>query len=180
LHYEIKKSEIIMKYYTGTGDKGETCITGKNIRKDDPVVEAIGEIDELNASIGVAMSFQTEKKIIDILKDVQNKLFVVGAELCCFDSKTKITEENVKDLERKIDSFEVGELKKFVLPSGSKPYVFLHLTRTIARRAERKVVKMSKNEDINESLLKYLNRLSPLLFVMSLHIERDRENPKYE
>ncbi len=169
-----------MKFYTGAGDKGETCITGKNIRKDDPVVEAVGEIDELNASIGVAISFQTEKKIIDILKDVQNKLFIIGAELCCLDSKTKITEEDVKDLENKIDGFEVGELKNFVLPSGSKPYVFLHLARTIARRAERKVVKMSEMKNINESLSKYLNRLSSLLFVMSLYVEKDRENPKYE
>jgi cob(I)alamin adenosyltransferase len=170
-----------MKFYTGAGDKGETCITGKNIRKDDPVIEAIGEIDELNASIGVAMSFQTEKKIIDILKDVQNKLFVIGAEICCVDSKAKITEENVKDLESKIDSFEVGELKKFVLPSGSKPYVFLHLARTIARRTERKVVKISKMNNINEYLLKYLNRLSSLLFVMSLYVNRKvkKESPTY-
>lgn len=173
-----------MKIYTGAGDRGETNLVGGRFRKDDPKVEAIGEIDELNASIGLAISFQNDKRIIDILRDVQNKLFTVGAELSALSGKTpKITENHVKDMERQMDSFEIGEIKKFILPNGTKSSVFLHSARTIARRAERRVVNLAKSESINENLLKYLNRLSSLLFVLSIYVNKkeggEEENPSY-
>ncbi len=174
-----------MKIYTGTGDKGETSLTGGRTGKDDPRIETVGELDELNASIGLAVSFQNDKKIIDILKDVQDKLFTIGAELSNISkSETpEITEAHVKDLENKIDGFELGEIKKFILPSGTRSSVSLHLARTITRRAERRIVSLAKTQEINEYLLKYMNRLSSLLFVLSVYVNRKEggkeENPSY-
>src|SRR3990172_7640311 len=163
-----------MKFYTGTGDKGETSLMGGRTGKDDPRIEAIGALDELNSTIGLAISFQNDKKVIDILKDIQDKLFTVGAELSNISkSETpKISANHVESLESTIDGFELGEIKKFILPSGTKSSVFLHLARTVARRAERRVISLAKSEKVNENLLKYINRLSSLFYVLSVHVNR--------
>ena len=169
-----------MKFYTGTGDKGETSVMGGRTDKDDPRMEAIGSIDELNSAIGLAIAFQKDKKVIDILENVQNKLFTVGAELATQSEKMntpKITEGHVKDLEKTIDGFELGEIKKFILPNGTPSSNFLHFARTVARRAERVTVSFAKKEKVNEFLLKYLNRLSSLLFVLAVYVNR-KENGK--
>ena len=176
-----------MKFYTGKGDKGETSLMGGRVSKDDPRIEAIGAVDELNAVIGLTLSFQKDNRVVSILKDVQNKLFIVGAELAKFSESVKtpkITENHVKDMERETDSFDIGEIKKFILPSGTQSSVFLHFSRTVARRVERKVVSLSKNGNINNYLLKYLNRLSSLLFALSVYVNikegGNEENPTYE
>lgn len=176
-----------MKIYTGTGDKGETSLMGGRTRKDDPRIEAVGSIDELNSAIGVAISFQNDKRVVDILKDIQDRLFTVGAELSAVSDYVKtprINEDHVKDIENKIDGFELGEIKKFILPSGTKSSVLLHSARTVARRAERRVTSLANSEKLNEHLLRYLNRLSSLLFALSVYVNRKEggkeENPSYK
>ena len=174
----------MMKFYTGTGDKGETSVMGGRIGKDNLRIEAIGTVDELNSAIGVALAFQKDKKVIDALEDVQDKLFTVGAELASISAKSPtITENHVKNLEKAIDGFEIGEIRKFVLPNGTTSSVFLHHARTIARRTERIVVALSKKEKLNGHMLKYLNRLSSLLFVLSVYVNRQEggkeKNPSY-
>ncbi len=175
-----------MKFYTGSGDKGETSVMGGRTGKDSPRVEAMGAVDELNSVIGLALSFQKDKKIIEALENVQDKLFTVGAELAAESEQIKIpriAEKHVKDIEKTIDSFDIGEIKKFILPNGTTSSIFLHFARTVTRRTERTVVSFSKKEKVNEHLLKYLNRLSSLLFVLSVYVNRKEggkeKNPTY-
>ncbi|MDQ3836811.1 MAG: cob(I)yrinic acid a,c-diamide adenosyltransferase [Thermoproteota archaeon] len=170
-----------MKIYTKTGDKGETrLIGGKQINKADLRIAAYGEIDELNSSIGLAISFLRSKQdvlsdLADIIAQVQNDLFVLGSDLADpswpqDNGKTPRTNEKMSsNLESIIDKFE-SELESitfFILPGGSIEASFLHLSRGVARRAERAVVLLSKSQPINPAIMIYLNRLSDLLFVMA-------------
>ncbi|MDQ3848280.1 MAG: cob(I)yrinic acid a,c-diamide adenosyltransferase [Thermoproteota archaeon] len=170
-----------MKIYTKTGDKGETrLIGGKPINKADLRIYAYGEIDELNSSIGLAISFLRSKHDIlsdlaDIIAQVQNDLFVLGSDLADpswpqDNGKTPRTNEKMASaLESIIDKFE-SELESitfFILPGGSIEASFLHVSRGVARRAERAVVLLSKSQPINPAIMIYLNRLSDLLFVMA-------------
>ena len=168
-----------MKIYTKTGDKGETrLIGGKQVNKADLRITAYGEVDELNSSIGLAVSFLHSKKdllsdIADTLEQVQNDLFILGSDLADpswppADGKTPRTSEKMASvLEPIIDRIE-SELEPitfFILPGGSVEASFLHLSRGVARRAERAVVSLSMNQSINPAIIVYLNRLSDLLFV---------------
>jgi cob(I)alamin adenosyltransferase len=168
-----------MKIYTKTGDKGETrLIGGKQVNKADLRITAYGEVDELNSSIGLAISFLHSKKdllsdIVNILEQLQNDLFVLGSDLADPSwpqtvGKTPRTSENMASaLEPIIDRIE-SELEPitfFILPGGSVEASFLHLSRGVARRAERSVVSLSKSQSINPAIIVYLNRLSDLLFV---------------
>src|SRR5918994_7093270 len=168
-----------MKIYTKTGDKGETrLIGGKQVNKADLRITAYGEVDELNSSIGLAVSFLHSKKdllsdIADTLEQVQNDLFVLGSDLAdpswpTADGKTPRTSEKMASvLEPIIDRIE-SELEPitfFILPGGSVEASLLHLSRGIARRAERAVVSLSKSQPLNPAIIIYLNRLSDLLFV---------------
>jgi cob(I)alamin adenosyltransferase len=181
-----------MDYYTGSGDKGCTGTLGSvRLKKDSKIIIAIGDVDELNSALGVAITALTEKHLANMLMRVQNNLFIVGAELAASingtDSalKDRITAQKVKEIEKAID--ELGatfpEPKKFVLPGGSEGAAHLHLARAVCRRAERSVIDAKSEAKINEELLKYLNRLSSFLFVAALHANNkegvEERNPVY-
>ena len=161
------------KIYTKTGDKGSTLLgNGKRVGKNSLRVDAYGSVDEANATIGLSI-LRTNIKIKKILQIIQNDLFDLGADLCLPDKiniqKLKITNDRVDYIEEKIDSFnkELSPLNSFVLPGGSEPATYLHIARTITRRAERKIVALSKKERVNPVTIIYLNRLSDLLFVLA-------------
>mgnify|MGYP001121411428 CR=1 FL=1 len=169
------------RIYTRTGDKGETSlISGQRVKKSDWRVAVLGELDELNSSIGVAISFLSLEEIQAVLNRIQNELFTVGAEIATKNHSGKptnfsITEESVKRLEEQIDKFSEGlaPLKDFILPGGSQPSAFLHLARSICRRAERALVILAEKEHVRDVLLKYLNRLSDLLFVLARLVNQE-------
>ncbi len=179
------------KFYTGSGDGGSTGTMGRGrVGKDSCIVQAVGDIDELNSVIGIAIANTPDERINRLLKVIQDKLFIVGAEVSASVEggtrlRASITDTTVKDLEKEID--EIGstlpELKKFVLPGGSLSSSYLHLARSTARRAERSAVALSKETKINENILKYLNRLSSFFFAAALYINMkegiEEYNPSY-
>lgn len=160
-----------MKLYTRTGDQGQTSLIGGRVSKDDIRVESYGTIDELNSFIGLAaaeLENETMTEIRDELFKIQHELFDCGADLANV-SKNKeymLKEEDVEFLERRIDAYvlEAPPLERFILPGGSKPSAYMHTARTIARRAERQIVRLMANEEIPPVTLKYMNRLSDYLF----------------
>jgi cob(I)alamin adenosyltransferase len=166
-----------MKIYTRTGDRGETgLIGGGRVSKADPRIAAYGMVDELNSSIGLAVSFLRPKKqfsdLVDVLVQVQNDLFVVGSDLAdpSFPKagKTPRTDEKMASaLEPVIDRFEseLDPITFFILPGGSTEASLLHQARGVARRAETAVVLLSKSQTVNPAIVVYLNRLSDLIFV---------------
>ncbi len=167
-----------MKIYTKTGDNGETSlIFGRRTQKDDLRVETYGTVDEVNASIGLAVSMLKEsqkssKDLLAILLRVQRDLFDVGRDLATPEDKRDafwVDESRVQLLEKVIDKLDVElePLRQFILPGGSKAAAQLHVVRTVVRRAERLTVKLSQEQVVNPSILHYLNRLSDLAFVMS-------------
>jgi len=179
-----------MKIYTKTGDKGETgLIGGKRISKGDPRIVAYGSVDELNSNIGIAISSLTVKDrdlfldLIDIMTCIQSELFIVGSDLADprypagnqNQYQTPRTEENMASaLEDAIDKFEteLEPITFFILPGGSIEASLLHITRTIARRAEIAAALLSKDQIINPTVLVYLNRLSDFLFVAARLINK--------
>lgn len=167
------------RIYTRAGDKGETVLlSGERVSKADPRVEAYGTVDELGTTLGVAKVHSSER-IASHIHDIQQKLFLVNAELATnresLNSKDalhklqQITIEDVKHLEKISDelSNELPILTNFVIPGGTKAAAFLHVCRTVCRRAERRIVQFANSYPINEELIKYINRLSDLLFVMA-------------
>lgn len=168
----------ITRVYTRSGDKGLTSlIGGKRVSKDSSRVDAYGDIDELNAVLGIVRSQAKDNVIKKIISVIQNDLFIMGADLASpMDIRApRIKPVSIRRLERSIDKFlkELDPLKEFILPTGSGGGHYLHLARTVARRAERSIVRLKKEEKINDNVLKYINRLSDLLFVMA-RIENKR------
>lgn len=166
----------MVRIYTRTGDKGETgLIGGRRVGKDSPRIEAIGAVDELNAAIGLARSFVQEELIDSILHTTQENLFRLGADIATpLEAKTatpakRMTGADVEALESTIDSVEaqLQPLRRFIMPGGSQPAAQLHLARAVCRRAERRLVALSKTEAVNNQARIYLNRLSDLLFVLA-------------
>ena len=161
-----------MKIYTKTGDDGTTGLQGDlRVSKSSPRIIAYGTIDEANAQLGVALSNKVDKDIEDVLIQIQNELFVAGADLSNPDLEKKenrITHEMISYLESKIDQFEseLEPLTNFILPGGGTTAAQIHYARTIVRRAEVSVAILSEKEQINQNCLMYLNRLSDLLFVL--------------
>ncbi|MEC1005605.1 cob(I)yrinic acid a,c-diamide adenosyltransferase [Bacillus subtilis] len=161
-----------MKLYTKTGDKGQTGLVGGRTDKDSLRVESYGTIDELNSFIGLALAeLSVQPGFEDLtaeLLTIQHELFDCGGDLAIVTERKdyKLTEESVSFLETRIDAYtaEAPELKKFILPGGSKCASLLHIARTITRRAERRVVALMKSEEIHETVLRYLNRLSDYFF----------------
>lgn len=152
-----------MRIYTKTGDKGETGLFGgKRVSKNHPRIWAYGEIDELNAIVGVLRSFGVPKKMDVLLKDIQKNLFVIGGGLQLQKSETEKIEKMIDEYDAKLP-----ELRNFILPGGSKTASLLHLARTVCRRAERRVVELSQKEKISENIIPYLNRLSDLFFILA-------------
>jgi len=164
-----------MKIYTKTGDKGETKLfDGTSVRKDDARVDAYGEVDELNACVGAAAAFLEDEEIRTLLADIQRDLFSIGAELADprhrgSKTKSKLDPARVEILEETIDRFEteLPPLRQFILAGGSPPGAMLHVARTVCRRAERRVVALSGQADVDSRAIVYLNRLSDFLFVLA-------------
>jgi cob(I)alamin adenosyltransferase len=165
----------LTRIYTKTGDKGQTSLgDGTRLDKDALRVEAFGTVDEANAAIGVAR-LSAKGKLDGMLAAIQNDLFDLGADLCVPEnpdnarSRLRIADSQVERLEREIDAMnaKLKPLNSFVLPGGTALSAQLHLARTIVRRAERLMVSLAKQEKIGGPALRYINRLSDHLFVMS-------------
>jgi cob(I)alamin adenosyltransferase len=170
----------LTRIYTRTGDTGSTRLgDGVSTRKTDARVEAFGAVDETNAAIGVALTALADESLTRLLREVQNDLFDVGADLCRPPSPQdaaapplRVTANRVTRVERAIDEVneQLSPLRSFVLPGGAPVAAYLHLARSICRRAERRawtLVETAGEESVNPQVLAYLNRLSDLLFVLS-------------
>jgi cob(I)alamin adenosyltransferase len=167
-----------MKIYTKTGDAGDTGLFGGGrVPKDDVRVEAYGDVDELNAVIGVVRATKPDPRTDDLLLSIQRDLFSIGALLATPDrakmeqhlSKASLDEKRIEELERAIDACdaELDPLKSFILPGGDEKAAALHFARTVCRRAERRVVKLGRETEIPAVVVIYLNRLSDLLFTLA-------------
>jgi cob(I)alamin adenosyltransferase len=173
----------LARIYTRTGDKGETgLVGGARVSKDSLRVDAYGSVDELNSVLGVVRAFLNDKELDELLAGLQRDLFVVGADLASTPeaqqrSLPRISKEGIVEMERAIDRFEteLAPLKAFILPGGGVAGSLLHNARTVSRRAERRIVTLSKREPINEQMVPYMNRLSDLLFVLA-RVANRREN----
>lgn len=165
------------RIYTRTGDTGETSLFGgKRVPKDDLRVEAYGTVDELGSFLGLARAqLPQDHDVCEVLLEIQRELFALGAELARPGSPSEgITADRVRWLEETIDRFnaELPPLQLFILAGG--PGAFLHVARTIARRAERRIVALHRREPLNPELLRYINRLSDLLFVLARVVNHRR------
>lgn len=179
-----------MKIYTKTGDKGMTSLFGgERVWKDDLRIDAYGSVDETNSFIGLALTEITDGDLVKTLKSIQSKLFVIGSDLASPLEKTKknpniprVQQNYIDDVEKEIDFYtgKLPELKHFILPGGTKGAAYLHTARTICRRAERKVVALSKTEEIGSLISVYLNRLSDLLFVLARYANFVSKTPDIE
>ncbi len=169
---------MTLKIYTRTGDEGDTGLFGGGrVSKDHPRVEAYGDIDELNACIGMARSAETMPRIDEVLAPIQRDLFAIGALLATPDlakmqeqlAKARISDERIALLERAIDDgeAELEPLRAFVMPGGTAKSAALHVARTVCRRAERAVVRLQRDVELPQVVIVYLNRLSDLLFVLA-------------
>ena len=167
---------IAMKIYTKTGDRGQTRLfDGTRVAKNDLRVEAYGNVDELNSAIGSALAFTSDAGIAELLQNIQQELFSLGAQLADpkFDAeqfaKPSLSPEWVAALENAMDHLdeELPPLRAFVLPGGGQCGALLHLARTICRRAERTVVELNETTSLDPKVIEYLNRLSDLLFVLA-------------
>jgi cob(I)alamin adenosyltransferase len=169
---------MTMKIYTKTGDRGDTGLFGGGrVGKDHPRVEAYGDIDELNATIGLARSIELMPRIDEVLVLVQRDLFSLGALLATPDlekmhqqlEKARIDDERIAQLERAIDDGdrELEPLRAFILPGGTPKSAAIHVARTVCRRAERRVVHLQHEVEIPGVVVIYLNRLSDLLFTLA-------------
>jgi cob(I)alamin adenosyltransferase len=176
----------LARIYTRTGDDGTTGrIGGSRVSKDTPYIEACGSLDELNALIGFILSYAMPDRIGTILQTVQDKLITIGAEIATPEGRDHrasqgLCDEDIRALEQEIDSFEhdLQPLKKFILPGGSIQASALHLVRAVARRAERRCVGLSRIEKVNPCVLRYLNRLSDLCFVMARYANLHKSIPE--
>lgn len=176
-----------MKIYTKVGDTGETTFyTGEHVKKCDCRIEALGAVDELNSVIGLVSSTivgdnAIHKEIKQMLERLQHDLFTVGAEVAMMTGNDasrnlpKITEQHVRDLELMIDDLQskLTEQRSFILPGGTQLSAWLHFNRTVARRVERHIVGLCEKVTVNPELLKYLNRLSDLLYVLARYANKE-------
>lgn len=174
-----------MKIYTRTGDKGDTSLFGgQRVPKDAQRIEAYGTVDELNSVLGIVRADSRDPQIDEVLEHVQNSLFDLGADLATPRSLNKdvkrISTRDTAVIERYIDLLEpkLKPLRSFVLPGGSPVAARLHFSRTVCRRAERVIVRLSRNEDIGDEIMVYLNRLSDLLFVLARYANRVADVPE--
>lgn len=164
----------LSKIYTRTGDKGETGLgDGSRVDKDSLRVEAYGTVDEVNSAVGLVLAADLPAPVRDCLTRVQHELFDLGGELC-MPGYTLVPDSYVEGLEASLDAFneDLPPLKDFILPGGSEAAARCHIARTVTRRAERRVISLSHNEAVNEASIRYLNRLSDLLFVIARVLAR--------
>lgn len=170
----------LSKIYTRTGDNGTTGLgDGSRVPKDHLRVEAYGTVDELNSALGVVLAQEVPEEVRGAFAPVQHELFDLGGELC-IPGREVIGEEHIARLEQVLDQLNAAlpPLKEFVLPGGSESAALMHLARTICRRAERHAVTLARAETINPFAIKYLNRLSDLLFVAARYINVSRQEPE--
>jgi cob(I)alamin adenosyltransferase len=169
---------MTLRIYTRTGDEGTTGLFGGGrVDKHHPRVEAYGDVDELNAALGLARAVEAMPRIDEVLVPVQRDLFAIGALLATPDrekmhqqlEKARIDDERIAQLERAIDDgeAELEPLKAFIIPGGTPKAAALHVARTVCRRAERRVVALARDIEIPALAVRYLNRLSDLLFVLA-------------
>ena len=169
---------MTLNIYTRTGDRGQTGLFGGGrVAKDDPRVEAYGDVDELNAAIGLAHAIERLPRVDDVLAPVQQDLFALGALLATPDrdrmheqlEKARVDDARVAELEAAIDAgeAELEPLRAFIMPGGTPKAAALHVARTVCRRAERRVVGLAREVELPEVVVVYLNRLSDLLFVLA-------------
>lgn len=163
-----------MKIYTKTGDDGSTALFGgRRVSKSDLRIEAYGTIDELNSQLGWVSSMRPDPELAAIIDRLQHLLFTLGADLATPPEVNvrieRITQANVTELEQLIDSLDgsLPALKSFILPGGTPTASGLHLARTVCRRAERVLIDARSTETISDEALRFVNRLSDLLFVMA-------------
>lgn len=164
----------LSKIYTRTGDKGTTGLgDGTRVDKDSLRVEAYGTVDELNSTVGLLLAAELPVDIRACLTRVQHELFDLGGELC-MPGTVFIPDAYVSDLENDLDAFnaDLPPLKDFILPGGTEAAARCHLARTVARRAERQVISLAREEQVNEVSIRFLNRLSDLLFVVARVLAR--------
>ncbi|MGH8401917.1 MAG: cob(I)yrinic acid a,c-diamide adenosyltransferase [Gammaproteobacteria bacterium] len=167
----------LSKIYTRTGDDGSTGLgDGTRVPKDDVRVEAYGTLDELNSVLGVLLAEPLPDEVRAALQPIQHELFDLGSEFC-LPGYIAITTAHVQQLEITLDKFNeaLPPLKEFILPGGGRPAALCHLARTVCRRAERRAWTLHKQHPQNPESIKYLNRLSDLLFVMARIIARQNE-----
>jgi cob(I)alamin adenosyltransferase len=173
----------LTRLYTRKGDEGETSLGGgQRVPKDDPRVTAVGTVDELNASLGVALAHGLAPRLAEVLPRIQNELFHLGSDLCFLEEDKaryplpQIEARHITALEQLIDELNaaVGPLENFILPGGAVGAAHLHVARTLCRRAERAVVGLAREAPVGEYALRYLNRLSDLLFTMARYENKQR------
>ena len=171
----------LTKIYTRGGDKGETSLgDGERVAKHDPRVEAYGTVDEANATVGLAR-LHTQGEVDAMLARIQNDLFDLGADLCTPEAPNpkypplRIAQAQVDRLEREIDAMneKLKPLDSFILPGGTPAAAYLHLARTVSRRAERLITALARSQTVNPLAIAYINRLSDHLFVLARHVNDD-------
>jgi len=164
---------------TRTGDQGTTGLgDGSRVDKDAPRIAALGDVDELNSTIGVLRAEPLPHAIDLLLGRVQNDLFDMGAELC-IPGHTAVNQDHVLFLEEALaeHNAKLGKLQEFILPGGSRPAALAHVARTICRRAERAVITLNRSEPVNAPVIQYLNRLSDLCFVLARILNNAADKP---
>jgi cob(I)alamin adenosyltransferase len=185
----------ITRVYTRTGDGGETgLVGGGRVPKDSPRIEAYGTVDELNAVVGIVRTFNEERFdegehhrwLDEVLRRIQNELFDLGSELATppgaeYEGMFRMGEGEVTALERVMDycQKDLDPLRSFILPGGGRLSAFLHQARTVCRRAERDVLRLSRVEPVSEWPLRYLNRLSDTFFVLGRWVGKHLGEQEY-
>lgn len=168
-----------MKIYTKTGDKGQTSLwDGQRVDKDSLRVECYGTIDELNATLGMARSVTEDDEVKEIILGIQRKLFYVGGELATRKEDKKfysMQESDVLELEKIIDETiaKIDGIDKFIIAGSTIASANLDFARTVARRAERLILSLSREEEVNPLLIKYVNRLSDAIYALERSLEED-------
>jgi len=170
-----------MKIYTKTGDKGSTALFGgKRVLKSDTRIQAYGTVDELNSYIGLIRFKDIDIRAKETLAEIQDRLFTLGSILASEPGKNNLVvpdlhESDVELLEKEIDKMNetLPALKSFILPGGNDAVGFCHIARCVCRRAERETVNLAQNETVSDIVIKYLNRLSDYLFVLSRKLTYD-------
>ena len=165
----------LSKIYTRTGDDGSTGLgDGSRTAKDSLRVTAYGTVDEANSCIGLLLASAVPDDIRDLLTSIQHQLFDLGGELC-IPGHSAIDDADVERLEQRLDHYNdaLPPLKDFILPGGGEAAARCHIARTVVRRAERETVALARDEDVRPQVVRYLNRLSDLLFVLARVLARD-------
>jgi cob(I)alamin adenosyltransferase len=158
----------LSKIVTRTGDAGTTGLgDGSRVTKDCLRIDVIGEVDELNSTIGVVLAEELPQDIRDALLGIQNDLFDLGGEIC-IPGYSAISEAHIERLEDLVEQFndKLSPLKEFILPGGTRPAALAHLSRSVCRRVERRMVHLANSEQVSDFARKYVNRLSDLLFIL--------------